>query len=277
MSNMKMQKILQERLSWSKFGEAAKGIKCTYIADEVEIEFVSPKQEKESSYKPNGYWITLARNQGWSDSDIKDIMRAPDPEAVALKMYERMLNTDNAKLRMARDKHMAEYDRLRAEIATPAPEPVAPVLVPAPASAASSAAPAPAPVEAKSGLRARFSAKQTENKQNEAAAPAKTGIASRLKQIKQNNETLEQDSTLFVRNVPEDYTEQDIKNVLFNFNIARINIVRKSTGDDGVRLSSGSAFIVLGSREDAVACMEFLHGYRWCNVIASVDFSKPKV
>jgi hypothetical protein len=57
--------------------------------------------------------------------------------------------------------------------------------------------------------------------------------------------------------------------------VSRINIVRK-TQSNGERASTGSAFIVLYNREDAVACMDFLQGYRWCNIIASVDFSQPK-
>lgn len=259
-----------DRAKWRKFGEATKDIKCTYIADEVEIEFIV-KEKKESSFKPNGYWITFARNQGWSASDINDIIRSPDPEAVALKMYERILNTENAKLRMEVDKQMAEYDRLRAEILdtehiSKVKEPSATVPVPVPASTE----------PPKSGLRARFSAKQSENKKGDDETSVKSGgIASRLKQIKQTKDQSEQDSTLFVRNVPEDYTEQDIKVVLNDFKVVRVNIVRKANADD-VRVSTGSAFVVLSCREEAVACMEFLHGYHWCNVIASVDFSKPK-
>jgi hypothetical protein len=261
-----------DRSIWRKFGEATKDIKCTYIADEVEIEFIV-KEKKESSFKPNGFWITFARNQGWSVSDINDIMRSPDPGAVALKMYERILNTENAKLRMEVDKQMAEYDRRRADILNAEPEHNPKVHETSVPPVAVSGTPEPP----KSGLRARFSAKQSENKKGDDQTSMKSGgIASRLKQLKQTKEQSEQDSTLFVRNVPEDYTEQDIKTVLHDFKIVRVNIVRKANGDD-VRVSTGSAFVVLSSRDEAVACMEFLHGYHWCNVIASVDFSKPKI
>jgi RNA recognition motif-containing protein len=262
-----------DRSKWLKFGEATKDIKCTYMADEVEIEFIV-KEKKESSFKPNGYWITFARNQGWSVSDINDIMRSPDPAAVALKMYERILNTENAKLRMELDKQMAEYDRRRADILNAEQKEKEPASL---SVASPPVAESGTPEPPKSGLRARFSAKQSENKKADDESAVKSGgIASRLKKLKQTKEQSEQDSTLFVRNVPEDYTEQDVKTVLTDFKIVRVNIVRKANGDD-VRVSTGSAFVVLSSREEAVACMEFLHGYHWCNVIASVDFSKPKI
>ncbi len=278
---------MSSRLSWTKFGEAAKGIKCTHIADDVEIEFVT-KKVKESDYKPNGYWIMFARKQGWSDSDIKDIMRAADPTSVALKMYERVLATEKAILKQDLEKRMLLYEQQREAAMEPppgigTPEPAATDVKPSPGAGAPESVPAAgAPSSAPSkptGLRARFSSKQAENQQADSARalePKTGGIASRLKQMKQVTETNEQDSTLFVRNVPEDYNEQDIKAVLGDrFNVSRINVVRKMQSN-GERASTGSAFIVLSTREDAVDCMEYLQGYRWCNIIASVDFSQPK-
>jgi len=269
------------------------------------MEFIA-NQVKECDYDLNGYWITFARDNGWSDSDIKDIMRASDPTAVGLKMYERILSTEKAILKQDLDKRMAIYDQQRAAV-------LGTVTAASSGSNSSSSSGSGSNssssstkdkdkdnVEVKvkdkdnvevnvnvnakvnetktTGLRARFSSKQAENQQSttDTQQPKSAGISSRLKQMKQVTETNEQDSTLFVRNVPEDYQEQDIKTVIGErFNVSRINIVRK-TQSNGERASTGSAFIVLYNREDAVACMEFLQGYRWCNIIASVDLSQPK-
>ena len=276
---------MSSRLSWTKFGEAAKGIKCTYVADDVEMEFIA-NQVKECEL--NGYWITFARDNGWSDSDIKDIVRAADPNATALKIYERILSTEKAILKQDLEKRMAIYEQQRAAVVG-----MPPTIEPTSSSSSSSSSASSSAIKPSietdavqvqvqvkpTGLRARFSSKQAENQQaapTEASQPKAAGISSRLKQMKQVTENNEQESTLFVRNVPEDYQEQDIKIVLGDrFNISRINVVRK-TQSNGERASTGSAFIVLYNREDAVACMEFLQGYRWCNIIASVDFSQPK-
>ena len=276
---------MSSKLSWTKFGEAAKGIKCTHVADDVEMEFVA-NQVKECDYNLNGYWIMFARKQGWSDSDIKDIVRAADPKAVALKMYERILSTEKAILKQDLDKRMVIYEQQRPAVVafetTTAASSNSNSNSSSNSSSNENAANAIQPAAVKetkpTGLRARFSSKQAENQQATPTdtPPKSAGISSRLKQMKQVTETNEQDSTLFVRNVPEDYQEQDIKTVIGDrFNVSRINIVRK-TQSNGERASTGSAFIVLYNREDAVACMEFLQGYRWCNIIASVDFSQPK-
>jgi RNA recognition motif-containing protein len=101
-----------------------------------------------------------------------------------------------------------------------------------------------------------------------------------MRDIKEKTRQNQQEATLFVSNVPLDYTERDIREVLDNirpdFEAVRINIVKKYSEEESVKSSTGSAFIVLKNKEDAQECINFLHGYRWDNLIACADFASSK-
>ena len=77
-------------------------------------------------------------------------------------------------------------------------------------------------------------------------------------------------STLFVENVPDEYTEDEIKGHIGDFHYRRVNIVRR----DGK--SMGKAFIELESAEEAQACLSAINGQHWSYCVVNAQLSKPK-
>jgi RNA recognition motif-containing protein len=76
--------------------------------------------------------------------------------------------------------------------------------------------------------------------------------------------------TLFLQNIPEDYSEADIKTHIQDYKFRRVNIVRR----DGE--SIGKAFIELESTEETQGCLEAINGQKWGYCVIEVQLSKPK-
>lgn len=129
------------------------------------------------------------------------------------------------------------------------------------------------------GIRGRFNAKLAERKKHEDAAPVKSensgvGLSARLKQMKQEKQDNEQESTLFVSNISEHSDENDIRQALNEkFNVRRVNLVRKASSG---QKHAGVGFVVLVSPSEAERCMEFLNGYRMNHMVLSASFSSQR-
>ena len=134
------------------------------------------------------------------------------------------------------------------------------------------------------GIRGRFNAKLAERKKTEDLASVQgentksesgsgstgMGLSARLKQMKHVKQDTEQESTLFISNLAEQSSEQDLRQALLDkFNVRRINFVRKA----GNTQHSGIGFIVLASPSDAEKCLEFVNGYRLNHMVLCASFS----
>jgi hypothetical protein len=271
-----------DRLKLPRFGSGVND-KCWHQEEtEVFIELTKPIKKSNPDLDSVGFYVTTARNEGWGDTDIRDIVQSENPKELFYKIYlNRLAEVERRIVRAT-----AASLLVTSAPAAPVSSPAAPVTS-APAAPGSPAAPVPevttttsTPVQVASiGLRARLNTKLAENKKQAAVSEdaPKIGISHRLQKMKDDKVNTEQESTLFVRNVPLDYTEQDIRNVLnTQFNVERINIVRKAPPGSQDRVSVGCAFIVLTSKKEAEACITFLDGYRWGHMLASVAFSEPR-
>ncbi len=283
-------KSVIERLKLPRFGSGTND-KCWHQEDtEVFIELTKPIKKSNPDLDSVGFYVTTARNEGWGETDIRDIVQSENPSELFYKIYTNRLAEVERRIVRATTASMpvvASVAPVSVSVA-PVAASVSPVAasvasvssnaVPVSSNAAPVSSGATAPV-ASIGLRARLNTKLAENKKQAAISEEapKIGIANRLQKMKDDKVQTEQESTLFVRNVPLDYTEQDIRNVINGqFKVERINIVRKAPPGSQDRVSVGCAFIVLTSKKEAEACIAFLDGYRWGHMLASVAFSEPR-
>ena len=262
-----------ERQLWAKFGKACNEPSPTvYESNEILIEFKGNENETESNdYEYMSYSI-IARREGWSFLEIEEINKSLNPAEAFRKIFKRKLdvlfhsidakyNPILAELKLQEIQAAKEQEKAREETREKSREETSKTQTQEP-----------------KGLRARFSAKLAENDTRERdreKEPVKSSLSSRLKKNKQDKLENEQESTLFVSNVPLEYTENDIRYHLADrFRVTRINVVRKAAYGSEERISVGSAFVVCINRDEADACLNFLHGYRWDNLIAAVSFSE---
>lgn len=106
--------------------------------------------------------------------------------------------------------------------------------------------------------------KQKQNQPRETSKPEATSSMSALMNQKR---TLQQDedksNTLILDNVPPHFDEDDIRDRLGDFNLRRVNVVRR-TG-----MSIGKAFVVFGSNYDMIACQQYMTNARWEHYVIS--------
>jgi hypothetical protein len=223
------------RRKWKKIGAATKEKQVSPAG--TEVFFVTP-QKRNEEWIPNGIYVESARKLNWSDQEIKRIVRSNQPDSIYEQIYRNKIN------QLASIKNTNKYP-----MATVASE-------------------AAALVNQKMGIRERLLLKQHQQSNVPVGNP-KTSLSARMNQIHggPRNETK---CTLFLENIPEDYTESDIKNHISNFQYRRVNIVRR----DGQ--SMGKAFIELDSEDETTSCLSAIDGQRWSYYIISAQFSKPK-
>lgn len=244
-----------ERQKWKKFGNAATddGIATSSVGTDVFFEPVKRKiHTPVDNWRPNGVYLKHARNNNWSDQEIRRIVKSDRPDIVYMQIFRTKLEAAMAEVRM---KAIAEGKIL------PVPTPVAP----------SQDKPASA-----MGLRERMMMKQqqrlTEAKPN---ANPNTSLSARMNQRQSERQSERQSgrndkSTLFLENVPDNYTEADIKQHIGDFSYRRVNVVRREGQ------STGKAFIELDSEDEATECLNTIDGQRWEYCVISAQFSKPK-
>jgi len=234
------------RLKWARFGEAAKrnfNVQ-TQVGSDVQFEYCDKIQD-EDDWIPNGAYVESARLYGWSDQDIKKLIRTQRPDLEYAKIYRSKVETELASQKV--------------QMATLKPT------LPGPESASASASAS----ASKLGLRERLLLKQqSRSEQPEQIKNPANSIAARMSQRGAIRD--DTNCTLFIENVPDDYTEADIKTHIESYKFRRVNIVRREGQ------SVGKAFIELDSAEEALACMECINGQQWGYHIISAELSKPK-
>jgi hypothetical protein len=222
------------------------------IGSDVFLEFVNPKKLSAQEWIPNGLYVGHARKAGWSPEEITSIIRYKEqgvlrPDKRYLQLYEMKLRIliAEAKIKCQRENGV-------------------------PVSALVPLAPG-----AKVGLRDRMMRKTFSRQQAVESGETPTGLSALLEQKRSNHADSEQKCTVFLENVPVDYDETDIKEHLFDYDIRRVNIVRREN-QYGVKESVGKAFVECNGEEVAVECLKYLNGARWQSAVISAVLSKPK-
>jgi hypothetical protein len=125
------------------------------------------------------------------------------------------------------------------------------------------------------GLKARMRMCKTKTEEAVSGAEGSMGLRARLT-TKNDSRGEEHERSLFVSNVPCEFTERDIHEELGELmgeevSVERINIVRKPN-NQGVKESIGKAFIVCNTIEDAKEMMDLLNNrVRWGQCIIDVQ------
>lgn len=239
-----------QRLGWKKFGAAATGESCTTVKADVFLEFVRPN----SVWIPNGIYINAAKKDNWSQSEINQIIRSDRPDLVYRKLQKSKVDT-----------HLASLYLKFGHASATEPEDPAPIPTPVPT-------PAPDP-SVKMGLRERMLHKQRNRVETEPIPSTKpNSLSARMNQRRDDAKQQHDDGlcTLFLQNIPEDYSEADIKTHIQDYKFRRVNVVRR----DGE--SIGKAFIELESTEATQTCLEAINGQKWGYCVIEVQLSKPK-
>lgn len=256
--------------SWKKFGAAAKeDCPKPRIGEDVFFEFVEP-DPKEAEWISNGVYVNYARENDWTDSEIKQIIHSNHPDQVFEKILRQKIQTLFAEidykwkldLMKREEEHKSALEESVDQSDQKQPE--------------SKQTPIKLPKE-KMGLRARMAAKK-QVPESTVKTDDKKSIRDKLRVKKQEHSGDEQKSTLFVTNVPDYYVEQDIRIQIaenINVNIRRINIVRQFNHHN-IRESIGKAFVVLSNPEQANICLEYLNTCRWDALVVHAEFAKPK-
>lgn len=246
-----------QRMQWAKFGKARPmpgtwEKKLTRVDNEVKFEFIKDKEQvlDDPEWQPNGWLITLAQKNKWSELDISKIAKSRKP----LDVYIQILK-QKARATVSKDLCLAEAKSC--------------IISKTPAGTPAVSKPA------RTGLAARRAHRQmTRETETVPEGGGNFGQRQRAKRITNREE--EYKKTLFVENVPDDYERSDIEGHLRDFNIVRVSIVRGQPDHQGVRSSIGKAFVECRSIEAAQECLKAITGSRWGHQIVSAQISRPK-
>lgn len=224
-----------ERLLLKKYDKAP----CkTVVADDVFLEFTEHKRIEEEEVN-NTIYVNAARTDGWSDAEVSEIIRSKNPSHTWKRIFSAKLDSMTTR----------------------------PVVVPKKEDT----------VGMKIGLKARLGQQKMARETQVETQTKGTGVslADKLRSKKEQSHESEQQCTLFLDNVPEEYTSQDIKRELQDFNVTRVNVVAEKNGS---KQSIGRAFVVLRNIEETQSCMEYINTQcRWGHFVVNAVLAKPKV
>lgn len=209
------------------------------------------------------YNVEMAKANGWSDIRINAIRSSKDPTALYMNMYKDTYYGDNWK-KLPAGERKAIIQRRRAYMISQGE----------------------CPGEIKSGegssLREALKKRIQESSGEEKESGAPKSLLEKLRMRMGDRGTRreqEADSTIYVSNIPIDYTENTIKEIMASeteFNIKRVNIVRKPCRYTGKKVSVGSGFIVCSSPEETSKCIDYLNGCRWGSMVISANMADSK-
>jgi hypothetical protein len=243
----RMPKQISERRKWAKFGSVSRDGKekgATSVAGDVFMEYTKPDIEPSAVWEPNGQWVSYAKQEKWTHSEISKIKKSEDPAEVYKKIYLGRIATTVAEIKAKRAAKEGTTGGVAAKVDTTG-----------------------------MGLRERLLLKkQQRDNASDTETPTRgsSSLSARMNKMRGASQRDEQKCTLFVMNVPDDYTVDNIKSHLDAFQYRRVNIVQR----DG--RSMGKAFIELESIEEAQACLTSINGARWGYNVIEAQVSRPK-
>jgi hypothetical protein len=241
-----------DRLQWKPFGSVLKKKPTRATIDsDVQMEFLNNSRAVEAEWIPNSIYVKHAQEEGWSSEEITSIIQYVEhgvlrPDKKYIQLFESKLRTLIAEAKIATIGNSINHMPIEQDV-----------------------------LNVKQSLRLRFKQKTYSRQQQQSDPDTPKSLASRLEDRRAERDESQQKSTLFIENVPEEYEEADIKEHLQDYDIRRINIVRRDNMR-GVKESVGKAFIECDTEDVAIRCLEYLKTCRWENSVISAQLSKPK-
>lgn len=247
-----IKKSVYDRRNLKHFGQSTPEncMDFTTIEPDVHIELVrnlSYDAEQKILFQ-RSFYSQMAQDCKFPEFIARKILNSNEPKAIWMRYFKQQSALDMAKV-------MQKYGPPPKEIEEKEKDSSAPIKKPM-------------------GLRARMAAKKQAADANASTKPV-SGIRARMK-LKQGllDEDKEHERTLFVSNVPNHYDEDsvlaELDNLGYEMNIRRVNLVR----NNGQFV--GKAFIVMGTKEEADALKDLLHGTRWQYCVLDVQIALPK-
>lgn len=257
-----MKKSVYERRKWKHFGSVTPEncMDFTVIEPEIHIELVqknrSYEQEQEMLWH-RSFYSQMAEDCKFPQFIVRKIKNSSAPKQDFMKQMKQMSALIDAKVQQKFEAKLqatsATADAKQKENTTKESTNKKPM-----------------------GLRARMMAKSSEKK-DESNNKAPGGIRARMqsKQVEMDTEAgAEHERTLFISNVPVEYTKEDILDELdslgYEMDIRRVNMVIR----DGE--SIGKAFVVMGTKDEAEALLTIIDGTRWLYCVISAQIALPK-
>lgn len=254
-----------DRLKWKPFGS---GKYKTTVCDDVYLEYVG-EARKEVPWIPNGHYITLARNDGWSDHEIKQIRIAERPD---LKWNEIFFRKQQATIAAAVARVRADIQREKDAAAAAASIGMEPESEQTQTEQTDAVAPSPMTVS--KGMSMKDLLKQKAQQRKGGGGSATDGITAQLQ--KKREQRADRKLTIYVQNVPTDWSEEDIADQLENFQIRRISVTRKFN-DSGNKVPVGSAFIECYEEDETERVLAHLNDRCcWGSMVVSAQHALPK-
>lgn len=250
-----------ERLQLKKYGaEATAPLGPAPVGDDVFLEFTTTGMAAAPEpYVPNGMFIMRAREEGWPESDIKELIRSDRPDIVWFRLFKEKLDAACAKSQAERLAAMNTEDRKRQ------------------IDMAAAKAKADVASGAKLGLRARMEQKKLIASAAVSDTPvAKTGssLSERMRSKKETHDDTEHLRKLYLSNIPLDFTRDDIQD---NIPVKPQKVILLQQEDyEGHKTSTGSAFVIFYTDAEAQEALELLNRARWANCIISASLARPR-
>lgn len=249
-----------ERMQLKKYGaEVTNPLGPAPVGDDVFLEFLPTRLTAEpDTYVPNGLYIMRAHEEGWPESDIKELIRSDRPDLVWFRLFKEKLDAACAKSQAERLATMNTEDRKRQmELA---------------------AAKAKTDVASgvKLGLRARMEQKKLIASATADDAPVKSGnsLSERMRSKREAHDDNEHLRKLYLSNIPLDFTRDDIQD---RIPVKPQKVILLQQEDhEGHKTSTGSAFVIFYSDADAQEALELLTRARWENCVIAVSLARPR-
>lgn len=247
--------VAQRKRNWKHFGSVTPEncFDATSIGEEVFMEFTRGQgRSPQDYYREQSRYVDRAYKCGFSYNTLKQIEESDTPKATFETFFKQQLHGTFMRV-------LSDYYQQNATENEGTP------------------LQAKAPV----GLKARMKMRQSKAEEVLSTGDdGAVGLRARLS-ARKDAKGAEHERSLFVSNIPVEYTEQDIKEELFvifgeDLVIERINVVRKPNAK-GVKESIGKAFLVCDSSDDAEAMLDALNdGIRWGACIIDVQRTEPR-
>jgi hypothetical protein len=268
---LRVPKAVAERRQWNKFGSIALADKPNRELGQ-ETPFLFNDQAKPEPTSSEGrsvpdeptrfvvMYLQMARDAGWSLADQNLVTQSKNPR----RTFIELANSRTLESRLS----------VRQSFARTAG-------VPAQSSARTAGVPEFRSSERRSSPPATPEQSSALKSVELPVAPKDGGIHARLRARLQDKTSIHQSKPgkVYVSNVPEDFTEDEIDDKLseLRLNCRRINIVRKPGRIGGEPTPTGSVFLEFGTQAEAEHCISCLDRQGWgYNVISASMARKPE-
>lgn len=252
--------LAARKRNWVHFG-AATPENChsaTTIGEEVFLEFAKGRQKLKELRETSRY-VSLAYNCGYTFNMIKQIENADNPAECFHRFQQNEMSSVRARV-------LASFPDELERIATSQNEPQKQTF----------------------GLAARLMMMKKAAEEQAVAtcdqhvSNGEIGFRARLLAAKRVKDESEHERTLFISNIPLEYTVDDVRAEVEalcpDVRVSRINLVKKAVKKNGPKESTGKVFVVCETIAEADELLEALveQDVRWLYCIVSAQKAEPK-